>query len=147
MKLAHFAYGTIVLALTVAPASAHWQFTRWGMTPDQVIKASGGKAAWKQEKDHQELEMDYPSGQFTLSVSFVFDASNHLNSIQMTNNADAMALMRELKGKYGKPAETDPDGSGYTWYTKEDRIAASHVGSDFIIIGYWPKVSRDASGL
>lgn len=32
-------------AVTVAtPASADWSFTRWGMTPAQVVRASGGTA-------------------------------------------------------------------------------------------------------
>lgn len=33
----------LVLGLA-APAHAHWSFTKWGMTADQVIKASKGKA-------------------------------------------------------------------------------------------------------
>ena len=136
------------VSVSVIPASAHWQFTRWGMTPDQVIKASGGRAAWKDvDGQHQELEMDYPSGQYVLSVGFLFDPSSHLNHVEITNTADAAALMNQLKGKYGKPAEADKDGNGFTWFTSEDRISASRVGANFILIGYWPKTSRDASGL
>jgi hypothetical protein len=30
--------------LAACPAHADWQFTRWGMSPDEVVRASGGAA-------------------------------------------------------------------------------------------------------
>jgi hypothetical protein len=32
------------LCLVAPTARAEWQYTRWGMTPEQVVAASGGKA-------------------------------------------------------------------------------------------------------
>ena len=37
---------TAIAALLIGPAAhADWQYTKWGMTPEQVVAASGGKAA------------------------------------------------------------------------------------------------------
>lgn len=102
MKLTSF-FLTAALVLLAAPASAHWQFAKWGMTPDQVIKASGGKAAWKDEKGVQVLSLDYPSGQFDLQVSFGFDATNHLNDVSIGSSTNVYGIINELKGKYGTP--------------------------------------------
>ena len=45
----------LTLALVSAPALADWQFTRWGMSPDEVVAASQGQV--QRVKDKKDLRV------------------------------------------------------------------------------------------
>ncbi len=78
---------TIVSALAVMAAfpqyaSANWEYTTWGMTPDQVIAASHGKATllpvsqpYRDDNAHWEMAVKstYSDGPVNLYVGFTFD--------------------------------------------------------------------------
>jgi hypothetical protein len=148
MRLAYLIYGATVFTLVAAlPASAYWQFARWGMTSEQVIKASHGKASWTTRDGKQVVTMPYPSGEFDLNVSFGFDESDHLKAVGVTSSSNAYDIVNQLKGKYGKPTEASADDRNFIWYTAEDRIVAQRVGGANVFIIYTPRTTRDASGL
>ncbi len=44
MSLHRAAVIAVGLAFSTTAANADWQYTKWGMTPDQVIEASTGQA-------------------------------------------------------------------------------------------------------
>jgi hypothetical protein len=67
--------------LLVTPAHANWQYTKWGMTPEQVIDASGNTVS-KIPADQQRgksrpgfvglLSGVYSTGDFSFRVDFQF---------------------------------------------------------------------------
>lgn len=89
-------------------AHASWQFTKWGMSPQQVIKASRGharrmseidRAAYSSVQLEADVEMDYPQGNDGYRVIFSF-LNNKLDKVTLLNVGDAVAL---LEPQYGKP--------------------------------------------
>ena len=82
----------IVLALVCCGASAakaDWEYTKWGMTPQQVISAS--KNLTRESSDlHPDsdgnitkLVAPYQSGKFSFEAQFGFDATDRLSSVTL----------------------------------------------------------------
>jgi len=82
----------IVLALVCCAASAakaDWEYTKWGMTPQQVISAS--KNLTRESSDlHPDsdgnitkLVAPYQSGKFSFEAQFGFDATDRLSSVTL----------------------------------------------------------------
>jgi len=82
----------IVLALVCCGASAakaDWEYTKWGMTPQQVISAS--KNLTRESSDlHPDsdgnitkLVAPYQSGRFSFEAQFGFDATDRLSSVTL----------------------------------------------------------------
>src|SRR5580698_11415147 len=82
----------IVLALAccgVSAAKADWKYTKWGMTPQQVVSASNHLA-----RENSDLRPDsdgnvsklvapYQSGKFPFEAQFGFDAADKLASVTL----------------------------------------------------------------
>jgi hypothetical protein len=108
-----------LLALTLLwpfTASADWQYTTWGMTPEQVQKASKGVAVEttaKELKDNSpagggytaKLTAPYKTDAFQFKAWFIFDKEDKLSQVTLDlvggNPYSAIALLRN---KYGLPA-------------------------------------------
>ena len=85
----------IVVALAccgVSAAKADWEYTRWGMTPQQVLIASKNLA-----KEGSDLHPDsdgnvtrlvapFQSGTFSFEAQFGFDAADKLSSVTLVLN-------------------------------------------------------------
>src|SRR6201996_2047215 len=85
----------IVLAFTccgAGAAKADWEYTKWGMTPEQVVSASKNLA-----KEGSDLHPDsdgnvtklvapYRSGKFSFEAQFGFDAADKLSSVTLVLN-------------------------------------------------------------
>lgn len=85
----------IVLALaccTAGAAKADWEYTKWGMTPQQVVSASKNLA-----KEGTDLRPDsdgnvtkliapFQSGKFSFEAQFGFDAADKLSSVTLVLN-------------------------------------------------------------
>jgi hypothetical protein len=114
-------------------AMAHWAYTQWGMTPEQVVAASAGTAKLlpaagrtRNEDDHWELSVEgtYRDGPLNLSVGFMFDTQSGGLKCVMYNatGADVTLLRDTLIGRYGKPVNE----SGFlssrtaTWRTPDN---------------------------
>src|ERR1700744_2220675 len=93
MKIA-LAFAAAVLLFTSA-ARADWQFTRWGMTPDQVVKASRG-AAHNASSDETTANAPvgsseqmlviiptYVTGDLQFIVDFYFDSDKKLTRVNL----------------------------------------------------------------
>jgi len=118
-------------ALVPAPASAHWEFTRWGMSLQQVVAASRGAVRALPAEERRRMpsaRMEYRaagefrSGTLRLSVAFAFDARNG-GLVCVSARGDAaqgQALRARLMRQFGEPQErgrdpaTSTDSFGWT---------------------------------
>jgi hypothetical protein len=100
--------------LLVAPsARADWQYTHWGMTPEQVVAASKGAAKLLPEKDRPRLPPfvtaavgEYQDGPLQLRTVFMFNiATNGLACVDfgVSNHVYDDALKAALIKRYGPP--------------------------------------------
>lgn len=142
MSMTRIALVSMMLLMTPA-AHADWQFTHWGMTPDQVVSASRGAAKLVPQKDRpQGLPMltaatgEYQDGPLTLRVTFQFNvASNGLACVSYGVNShdNDEAFKAALIKRYGPPQQTSGGGflgTTLTWKTPTDQIDATFSKSD-----------------
>ncbi len=132
------AFASLVLVLIALPAAADWQFTKWGMTPEQVIKKSPVRLsrvpaaeADKHLNTSDEkglastLEGDWTSGSFRFHAYFQFDAGRHLAAVDLEIPDDAVAVdvANALEKKYGQPTREDNSTPMFrSWETPSDII-------------------------
>jgi hypothetical protein len=76
-------------------AEANWQFTSWGMTPDQVAIASHGASS-------------YAFGNYTFKVDYSYD-NGKLSTVSLTlsNPYGCGSLISDVSVKYGQPVGID----------------------------------------
>jgi hypothetical protein len=103
-------------------ASANWQYTQWGMSPEQVVAASRGSAHLEQDNgallpylSASDKALLLAKGQiqidnFNFIVGFYFDVNRRtLNSVFLTlpkcATSDAGRLKELLNAKYGDPRD------------------------------------------
>ncbi len=98
------------------PARADWAFTRWGMTPEQVVAASGGAARLippgrRERFDAQNWELaaegSSDDGGVATTVGFMFDTQGGGLTCVLYNAAgdDAAKLEKAMVARYGRPAK------------------------------------------
>lgn len=103
----------LFLMAFATPAMADWQYTRWGMTVDEVVAASNGSA--KKIKDRKDDRVwDLPrlvvgtaqEGDVTFNVEFYFE-NNKLRLIRYapTGTMDCLGEEKFLLERFG-PAES-----------------------------------------
>ena len=120
----------------VTIAQADWQYTKWGMTQDQIIEASGHSAVLS----GHDLEAPYEAAGLKFVARFGFDKVDHtLNRVTLTLTGErgkATSLLLALGRKYGKPGkETGSmvDSDSHTqgiqsyncsqeWWTEADHV-------------------------
>lgn len=107
--------GTAVLALP-ASGNAHWQYTRWHMSPAEVVKAAKNQtkpAANSRGRStiHSRnlLDSTYQFDRFIFDVHFLFNPQDKLTSVSLAlvNSADCYALKRQLSDTYGPSTGTN----------------------------------------
>ena len=85
----------MVLALACCGASAakaDWEYTKWGMTPQQVVSASknlakeGSDLRPDSDGNVTKLVAPYQSGKFSFKAQFGFDAADRLSSVTLVLN-------------------------------------------------------------
>jgi hypothetical protein len=155
--------------VTATPAAADWQYTKWGMTPEQVTAESGGKAvettAEEQKgnahpagvKSDVHLKAPFESGRFQFVAFFYFSAPGgrlvgvHLN----LKNAELGAeLLASLRKKYGKPdidhnRDVTPALLNYrvVWRAGSDLITYFGLPPKMFSVRYDPLITTDNEGL
>lgn len=149
----------VVLAACICalPAQAHWQFTKWAMTPEQVVAASGGTAQLGSgEKSVQGDAVKgavgrYEAGDYKFAVNYWFNASGLSGvSLSLKDDDQCLALQRDLLAKYGEPVERS--GGSVQRRMWADRTASNRVvlittGLGFCELQYAPLVSQGGAGL
>jgi hypothetical protein len=89
-------------------AHADWQFTKWGMTPEQVIAASGGQASAVSPTGSTAAStlarMPFASGDLQFTASFVFDPARRLNMVRLEQTKGSGKVAYDaLVAKFGEP--------------------------------------------
>ena len=75
------AVGALLIVFTCA-AFADWQYTKWGMTVDEVIDASGGKAtkiddSGRDSEDQKTMATaPFIAGDFVFEANFMFSRND-----------------------------------------------------------------------
>ena len=126
---------SVVSALMVlaaaSPAAADWEYTRWGMTADQVIAASGGKAKamppgryYRNDAGGYEISVEGRTrGPPRLSIGFQFDLRSGGLQCVISNAVgdDAETLLALMVQRYGAPISDDSFGTTRTmqWTTPD----------------------------
>jgi hypothetical protein len=95
----------IVLVLACCGASAakaDWKYTKWGMTPQQVISASNNQARegsdLRPDSDGNvsKLVAPYQSGKFPFEAQFGFDAGDRLSSVTLVLNDKSASMDMDM---------------------------------------------------
>lgn len=131
-----FAVLGIMMSVFGQSARADWEYTRWGMTVDQVQSASKGKLrkcsapvcrAQVTTTSAAQLYGEFNGGHFNFTVFALFELeSGRLSSIKLRLwDADQTdALVRFLLTTYGEP-ERNSNGAiieTYVWQSSTDQI-------------------------
>jgi hypothetical protein len=163
MRIISLAVAAIVYAWPIS-ALADWQYTKWGMSVDQVIAASKGAASQTTPEisaQHSafdgsqaaKLSAPYCSGTFQFTAYFMFGRRDTLTSVSLELAAgDPHILIGELRTKYGKPTSEDADGvlNSLIWYAGGDMISIVEIESGagtLATVSYQPRLTPDNSGL
>ena len=95
----------IVLALACCGASAakaDWEYTKWGMTPQQVVSASknlataGSDLRPDSDGNVTKLVAPYRSGKFSFEAQFGFDAADRLSSVTLVLNDKSAGMDMDM---------------------------------------------------
>jgi hypothetical protein len=132
-------------ALLITPAArADWQYTRWGMTPEQVVAASGGKAELLPEQDRPRIPplTTAAKGYFedgSLRLRTVFSFNTEGGGLMCVwygvgNHADDEAFKAALIKRYGPPQSKSSIAflgqENFGWKTATDEIDATFSKDD-----------------
>lgn len=114
-------------------AVADWDYTHWGMTPEQVAAASSGAVKvlpapqrTRNEEDHWEIAADgsHVDGPLSLHTGFMFDTQGGGLKCVMYNafGAEVEALRMVLTKRYGKALDESSFASTQTltWRTPDN---------------------------
>ena len=111
----------VIVLLMGKPVLADWEFTKWGMTPAQVIAGSSGvvkampnEDVKRDDSDYWEISLrgDIKVAGRTRPASFMFDTRTGGLRCVIYNalGSDAAVLKQELVSKYG-PGKEDIFGN------------------------------------
>ena len=118
--------------LAATPASADWEFTKWGMTPAQVMAGSSGMVSAmpkdevkRDDADHWEISLrgDIKANGKVRPASFMFDTTSGGLRCVIYNGlgSDAGVLKQELVKKYGDgKQETFGDLQSIDWVAPDE---------------------------
>jgi hypothetical protein len=117
-------------------ARADWDYTRWGMTADQVLSASKGKLrkcsptvcrAHATTTSAAQLYGEFADGTFTFTIFAFFEHwSGRLSSVELWlwDVDQTAAVVKAMLTKYGEP-ERNSSGAiieSYVWQNSTDQI-------------------------
>ena len=108
MKL--FGIALALVSCGASAAKADWEYTKWGMTPGQVVSAA--KNPTRKSSDlHPDsdgnvtkLVAPYRSGKFSFEAQFGFDAADRLSSVTLVLNdrSASMDMGADMKMDHGE---------------------------------------------
>ena len=156
---------TATIALPNSSANADWQYSRWGMTPDQMLTASKGQlkrcdpkacAGQTTDKTAAQLFGPYQSGEFSFKSFAFFDKqTNKLAQVtlQLTTPEKANELIGALRARYGEPSSQNKTTimTLLVWREQKDQIALMILGfgqtTNSASIIYQPRITEATKGL
>lgn len=117
---------TATLLALASPARADWQFTKWGMTPEQVEKASAGRAPLISPREFSDSLIlnagEYRSGEHHFNAEYLYK-DRRLTGVHLRLKSDTCGLLKsDLKARYGKPDDIIRLGvAGATWFWTDSK--------------------------
>jgi len=142
-------FAIAIAGMAIAPAQAHWQYTKWGMTRAQVEKASKGLAVPGTSSTGKPiLTAPYTSGSFQFTAEFWFDDNDRLYEVALDlSQGNPHELIGALKGKYGIPENETPGMiRAWRWRSGADTVSAM-MTEDKTSVFYKPSVDANGRGL
>lgn len=133
-----------LLAASAAPAAADWQYTRWGMSPEQVVTASRGAVQLGPPPSGKTYEGltgralgVHTEAGASFDAYFHFDAQVRLArvALERTGGTDCTALHNRLLSQLGRPANSTRQ-SYATIDQWRDRARGNAVG--YVLVGRLP---------
>jgi hypothetical protein len=129
------------LIIVPATALADWEFTRWGMTADEVEKASRYSAIRNGLGYGCLMQMDGPytfQGVPFQLIRFCFDDETLLESVALLTRANAYGTVeRNLRKTYGPPQSTRRvDKPDPLWMDAENRNEISLSRAEGTVLTY-----------
>jgi hypothetical protein len=125
---------------TIRPAIAGWQWTEWGMTPDQVKKVAAAKGlaltvAPNSHPDRIELNTPYEAVSLKFRARLIFNQNASLTEVVLEefNGSQCHLLEDFVKSSYGAPYDTGMDGQkSWAWRDDKDKddVMLRLVGPD-----------------
>ena len=105
----------VVTMAAATPARANWQYTQWGMSPDQVKLASDGTA---RDNGDRKLDADgvkatltapYEGAALPFTAVFLFDARDRLEYVTLNpiGQISCPVVLQALSANHGTPTGTD----------------------------------------
>jgi hypothetical protein len=98
-------------ALISQPSLAHWQYTRWGMTPNEVVAASKGKALlvtstqFGENGETADVGAIHEIAGIKFETVFLFREKRlSMVIVWSEDSQQCRALSRDLLATYGKPS-------------------------------------------
>ena len=129
----------LVYGSTLTTAFAHWQFTKWGMSPDQVVEASNGtaqthlKISGSSADDYDHLSSgEYSSTGFDFQVHFLFRRQTgrlEVVNLMLNDSSKCRSLFATLKLSYGKPIQEIDEPGVLRAYVFRDLDAMNQVNA------------------
>lgn len=114
-------------------ARADWQFTRWGMSPEQVLAAAKGRAQKHSEekpnnagpRSSEVLAVGtYEAGEFKFSVHYEFKERRLVGVLLQLDNVErGSSLVESLMARYGTPMSSEKFAGGMMmkWLDAKER--------------------------
>jgi hypothetical protein len=162
-----------ILGFAASPVRADWQYTKWGMTKEEVIASSSGVAALTRPLAAGEkprsctagdrgfsdsgiagAEAPYEAGEFKFKACFFFDKGGKLNGVELGLDVGqdeklAKPLYETLFGKYGAPEKDYANAvlRVADWRREGNRITYWHSTLGVTLVFYRPLVTPEANGL
>lgn len=140
------------LALLSSPLFADWQYTEWGMTPEEVSAASDDTVTAIPETEQAsrrnnvftaKLEGTFSSGRFNFHSEFRFDnVSNRLRQVQLRldDASQCQLLAQSLNTRYGEPDKVQAltvmeriewrdsdEGNGIVYHVSDDSCSITYL--------------------
>jgi len=140
MRLMMAMSAVAVLSAAAGPATADWEYTRWSMTPEAVVAASGGKvrqvAGREGERVHDYdlvAQGDHRWRHFDLHAQFYFSPARELKVVRLTlkDNARCDAARRTLQAAHGPGGQEDlkiGDHTIMTFWHWNDEATGDFIG-------------------
>jgi hypothetical protein len=144
-------------------AFADWQWTKWGMTPQQVVSASKGVATLTSPDRRTKLSVSqagkitmdakltapYSANGFSFTAAFLFDVSTEgLKCVSLelvSGNANSLeGQLTTIYGKIDRTRAIPPIGLNASYWDRNDEISLVTLRDSFTTLRY---CSKDRGGL
>jgi len=129
MKAEIVAVAVVLAALFWGELSwAGWQYTEWGMSPEEVAEAS---------EANSESRDVHRAGDYRFRVEFSYESNERERvTLQLEEKARCPELAGDMRVKYGKPTEESRSRIGRSWVWRDqdanNHIVLNRLGSELV---------------